>query len=109
MHQLAVGAAAASAIGVERRIHALVLGLADRAIDLDIIHRNVKVGGVVGEVDPDLAREAGRGRVVLQCSRQRPGLNDSTADLQVDYFLAAGATSTYHDRIAAAAARRRRA
>ena len=103
MHQLAVAAATASAVGVERGVHALVLGLAGLGIDLDIIHRHVTIGGVVGEVDPDLARKAGRRRIVLQSRGQRPGLNDGATDLQINRFLAAGAAGAHHDRVAAAA------
>ena len=103
MHQLAVGAAAARAVGVERGVHALILSLAGLAVDLDIIHRHVTIGGVIGEVHPDLAGQAGRGRVILQGRGQRPGLDDGAADLQINRFLATGAVGTDHDRIAAAA------
>src|SRR5690606_13842529 len=100
----AVATAAATAVGVQARVVALLLGLTDLAVHLDVIHLNVARAVIVEEVHGDAAAQVGRSSVVLHARAQCPVLDRLVVHAQADLLAAGRAAGADHDRLAAATA-----
>src|SRR5512138_1785056 len=102
MHPFAVAAATAPTVRVQSCVVALLLGLPDLSVHLDVIHLNVSIAAVVREVNGDAAAQVRRSSVVLHARAQRPVLHGLVVDTQADLLAARAAARAYDDRLAAA-------
>src|SRR5690606_34286183 len=93
----AAAAAAALAVLVDAGVVGLVLGLADGAVDADVVHLHVAAAAVVGELHQRAARCRGGGRVVRHAGGERPAGHRRVVDLERDVLAARGAARAHHD------------
>src|SRR5690606_16079055 len=103
----AAAAAAALAVLVDARVVGLVFGLADGAVDADVVHLHVAAAAVVGELHQRAARCRGGGRVVRHAGGERPAGDSGVVDLEPDVLAARGPARAHHDGLASAIAGRR--
>src|SRR5512138_3034187 len=103
MHPFAVAATAAPTVRVQSGVVALLLGLTDLSVHLDVIHLNVSVAAVIREVHGGAAAQVRRRGVVLHVRAQRPVLHGLIVHAQADLLAARAAARAYDDGVVAAA------